>query len=188
MIVTALWSDVQKKAYRLLTENRVQIDAISTYSILCSVDGDHDSYQTYVNNDARVQKDNSVSKANWYCTCPWGNWSNTGRRPHDGEDSYGTVKSFNRFCSHAYAAYLMLQQYRKLSKERNKLKDQQFEEQVNDQDVDEQTVDYDSQDMTDQQDIDMQDYEDEDSYEDDYDSMNDSEDDDEDEDDRLSLI
>lgn len=142
-MITASWNDVQQKAYRLLTSNSVTIDAISTYSILCTVVGDNDTYQTYVNNDSRVYKDNSISKANWYCTCPWGSWSNTGRRPHDGPDSYGTVKSNNRFCSHAYAAYLMLMQYRKLSKEKNKelkqqedLEDQNLDQETEDQDID----------------------------------------------------
>ena len=111
---TALWKDVQQKAYRLMQNNDVEIQSISTYSILCEVAGDTDIHDTYVNNDARVSKDNSVSAANWYCTCPWGQWCNTGRRPHDGPESTGTVKSNNRMCSHAYAAYLMLQQYRKL--------------------------------------------------------------------------
>ena len=97
-----------------MQNNDVEIQSISTYSILCEVAGDTDIYSTYVNNDARVSKDNSVSAANWYCTCPWGQWCNTGRRPHDGPESTGTVKSNNRMCSHAYAGYLMLQQYRKL--------------------------------------------------------------------------
>ena len=155
MIKTALWSDVQQKAYRLLTSNNVTIDAISTYSILCTVVGDNDTYQTYVNNDSRVHKDNSISKANWYCTCPWGEWSNTGRRPHDGPDSYGTVKSNNRFCSHAYAAYLMLMQYRKLSKEKSEELDQQ-EDQSTDQELEDQNLDQDSdsQDDADQNSLD----------------------------------
>lgn len=191
MIKTALWRDVQQKAYRLLTDNDVDIDAVSTYSILCTVHGDNDTYQTYVNNDARVFKDNSISKANWYCTCPWGKWSNTGRRPHDGEDSYGTVKSNNRMCSHAYAAYLMLQQYRKVSREQNKMEDQ-TQDQVQDQ----------APDMVDQNDVQTydQDSYDQDAYEqntydqdeyDEYGVQTDDlqEDDEEDEDDgELSLI
>ena len=122
--ITADWKDVQQKAYRLLIDSSIECDAISTFSILCTSHGDNGTYQTYVNNKSRVTKDNAPSKANWYCTCPWGEWSNTGRRPHDGEDSYGTVKSNNRMCSHAYAAYLMLQQYRKVSKEQNKIEDE----------------------------------------------------------------
>lgn len=147
-IITALWKDVQEKAYRLLSTNCIDIDAISTYSILCTVHGDTDTYQTYVNNEARVTKNNSITKANWFCTCMWGNYSNTGKRPHDGADSYSSVKSNNRFCSHAYAAFLMLQQYRKLSKENNK-------QDVEDQNVDnqnlqeDQTVDQTQQDQDD---------------------------------------
>lgn len=110
--ITALWKDVQQKAYRLMQNNDVEIESASTFSILCEVAGDHEIYETYVNNDARVSKNNSISAANWYCTCPWGQWCNTGRRPHDGPDSTGSVKSNNRMCSHAYACYLMLQQYR----------------------------------------------------------------------------
>ena len=181
MIVTALWSDIQQKAYRLLTDNDVDIDAVSTYSILCTVHGDNDTYQTYVNNDARVYKDNSISKANWYCTCPWGKWSNTGRRPHDGEDSYGTVKSNNRMCSHAYAAYLMLQQYRKVSKEQNKIQDQ-VEDQNVEQDI-QPDYEVDTQDMQDEQGYDVQD---EDEQLDDYDQTDEESDDEED--DGLSLL
>ena len=186
MIVTALWSDIQQKAYRLLTDNDVNIDAVSTYSILCTVHGDNDTYQTYVNNDARVYKDNSISKANWYCTCPWGKWSNTGRRPHDGEDSYGTVKSNNRMCSHAYAAYLMLQQYRKVAKEQNKMQDQ-VEDQNVEQEVEDVQPDYevDTQDMQDEQDYDVQD---EDEQLDDYDQTDEESDDEAEEDDDLSLL
>lgn len=183
MIKTALWRDVQQKAYRLLTDSDVDIDAVSTYSILCTVYGDNDTYQTYVNNDARVFKDNSISKANWYCTCPWGKWSNTGRRPHDGEDSYGTVKSNNRMCSHAYAAYLMLQQYRKVSREQNKMQDQ-VENQNVEQDVQDIQPDYevDTQDIQDEQDYDVQD---EDEQLDDYDQIDEESDEDNDD---LSLL
>lgn len=130
--ITADWKDVQQKAYRLLIDNSIECDAISTFSILCTSHGDNGTYQTYVNNKSRVTKDNAPSKANWYCTCPWGKWSNTGNRPHDGPDSTGTVKVQNRFCSHAYAAYLMLYQYRKLHKEemqKQKEQDQVEEEQ-----------------------------------------------------------
>lgn len=123
--VIADWQDVQSKTYRLLSGNKIDIDAVSTFSILCTSHGDNGEYQTYVNNKSRVTKDNSPAKANWYCTCPWGRWTNTGRRPHDGPDSYGSVKVNNRFCSHAYAAYLMLQQYRKLhADEMKKQKDE----------------------------------------------------------------
>lgn len=108
----ALWQDVKNKAYDLLSTNAVTINNISTYSILATVKGMHSVYECYVNNKATVTKDNSIDAANWYCTCNWGDWSNTGNRPNDG--LYGSVKSNNRFCSHAYACYLMLQQYRKM--------------------------------------------------------------------------
>ena len=111
---TALWKDVQQKAYRLMQNNDIEIQSISTFSILCEVAGDTEIYDTYVNQRVRVNKNNSISAANWFCTCDWGQWCNTGRRPHDGPDSTGSVKSNNRMCSHAYACYLMLQQYRKL--------------------------------------------------------------------------
>lgn len=109
----ALWKDVQQKAYRLMQNNDIEIQSISTFSILCEVAGDTEIYDTYVNQRVRVNKNNSISAANWFCTCDWGQWCNTGRRPHDGPDSTGSVKSNNRMCSHAYACYLMLQQYRK---------------------------------------------------------------------------
>jgi hypothetical protein len=127
--ITADWKDVQQKAYRLLIDNSIECDAISTFSILCTSHGDNGTYQTYVNNKSRVTKDNAPSKANWYCTCPWGKWSNTGNRPHDGSDSTGTVKVQNRFCSHAYAAYLMLYQYRKLHKEEMQKQKEQDQDQ-----------------------------------------------------------
>ena len=183
-VILALWKDIQQKAYRLLTSNNVTIDAISTYSILCTVVGDNDTYQTYVNNDSRVHKDNSISKANWYCTCPWGEWSNTGRRPHDGPDSYGTVKSNNRFCSHAYAAYLMLMQYRKLSKEKNEELKQQQEDQNIDQELDDQNIEDQSLD----QELDSQDDADQNSLDDidDFGAYDYDEDEDYDEDDDAS--
>ena len=144
--ITADWKDVQQKAYRLLIDNSIECDAISTFSILCTSHGDSGTYQTYVNNKSRVTKDNAPSKANWYCTCPWGKWSNTGKRPHDGPDSTGTVKVQNRFCSHAYAAYLMLYQYRKLHKdEMKKQKEQDLQNSDLDQDLDVQKEDSEDQ-------------------------------------------
>ena len=46
---TALWKDVQQKAYRLMQNNDVEIQSISTFSILCEVAGDTEIYDTYVN-------------------------------------------------------------------------------------------------------------------------------------------
>ena len=40
----ALWKDVQQKAYRLMQNNDVEIQSISTYSILCEVAGDTEIY------------------------------------------------------------------------------------------------------------------------------------------------
>ena len=140
--ITADWKDIQQKAYRLLIDNSIECDAISTFSILCTSHGDNDTYQTYVNNKSRVTKDNAPSKANWYCTCLWGKWCNTGKRPHDGPDSTGTVKVQNRFCSHAYAAYLMLYQYRKLHKEEmKKQKEQDQNLDIQQDDLEEQQTD-----------------------------------------------
>ena len=125
-MITASWKDIQNKTYDILIHDDVDIIAISTDSILCNVTGDHDTYETYVNNNATVYKDNDIDEANWYCTCPWGEYVNTGKRPHDGQFSSGSVKVYDRFCSHAYAAYLMLQTYRKVHKEKNK----QYEEDI----------------------------------------------------------
>lgn len=115
----ATWDDVQQKAYRILSDNGVEIENVSTYSILCKVQGDTGLYETYVNNKAKVNSSNNVDASNWFCTCVWGNWTNKGDRPHDGPNSTGTVTINNRFCSHAYAAYMMLQVYRKQHKGRN---------------------------------------------------------------------
>ena len=112
-MITASWNDVKQKAYGIISQGRVDIYDVNTYSILASVHGYHDIYECYVNNKARVTKDNDIDKANWYCTCDWGGWSNSGNRPHDGADSYGSVKSNNRMCSHAYACYILLQTYRR---------------------------------------------------------------------------
>ena len=127
----ATWKDVQQKAYRLMQNNDVEIQSVSTFSILCEVAGDNEIYDTYVNHRARVSKDNSISAANWYCTCPWGQWCNTGRRPHDGPDSTGSVKGNSRMCSHAYACYLMLQQYKKLHADEMRDKKQEDDEPQN---------------------------------------------------------
>ena len=40
----ALWKDVQQKAYRLMQNNDVEIESVSTYSILCEVAGDNEIY------------------------------------------------------------------------------------------------------------------------------------------------
>lgn len=111
MRTIASWEDVEQKARRLLSLGKIELMRISTYSLLATVHGDHGDYECYVNRKCRVHKDNPIDEANWYCTCEWGNWSNTGNRPHDGADSYGSVKSNDRFCSHAYACWLMLNQY-----------------------------------------------------------------------------
>lgn len=115
-LVNASWKDVQEKAYRLLSEGKVEVEEISTYSVLCSVTGDNGTYEVYVNNAARVYKDNDIDKTNFFCTCQWGSLVNSGGRPHDGADSTGSVKVYDRFCSHAYAAYLVLNEYRKLNR------------------------------------------------------------------------
>jgi hypothetical protein len=109
----ASWDDIKSKAYDLLNDNRVDIEAISTYSVLCKVHGYHGEYETYVNRKARVYKDNDIDEANFFCTCDWGDISNSGNRPHDGADSSGSVKVNNRFCSHAYAAFMILHEYAK---------------------------------------------------------------------------
>lgn len=117
---TATWEDVRQKAYRIVSDNGVDITEISTYSILASVQGDTGVYQVYVNNNAKVNSSNDLESTDWYCTCDWGGWTNTGNRPHDGPNSTGSVLVNDRFCSHAYAAYMVLQAYRKYHKGRNK--------------------------------------------------------------------
>lgn len=114
----ATWNDVRQKAYRIVSANGVEIEQISTYSILCKVQGDHGVYEVYVNNNAKVYSSNDLDDTDWFCSCSWGDWTNTGNRPHDGPNTTGTVIVNDRFCSHAYAAYMVLQAYRKYHKGR----------------------------------------------------------------------
>lgn len=107
------WKDVSQKTRRLLDTNKLTIQELNTHHILTHTQGDHGTYTTYVTERARVHQRNDWTKTVWYCTCDWGQWCNSGERPHDGPLSTGNVKSNNRFCSHAYAAWLLLKQYQK---------------------------------------------------------------------------
>lgn len=114
------WKDVSEKTRRLLDTNKLTIQELNTHHILTHTQGDHGSYTTYVTERARVHQRNDWTKTVWYCTCDWGQWCNSGERPHDGPLSTGSVKSNNRFCSHAYAAWLLLKQYQKKHPNRRK--------------------------------------------------------------------
>lgn len=108
----ATWSEVKSKGLRLISEDKIEILDMSSYALTCRVQGDHDTYLTYVNKDARVNGPaNPIERGSWFCSCPWGGWCNYGDRPHDGPDSTGSVKTNNRFCSHAYAVYQLLREY-----------------------------------------------------------------------------
>ena len=94
---TATWAEVKEKGLSLLMDfNAVYVKYMNTNHIGASVEGFHGKY------------DNEPSEGWWFCTCEWGQWCNSGHRPHDGPDSTGSVKIQNRFCSHAYACYLLL--------------------------------------------------------------------------------
>lgn len=106
------WKEVKEKGLRLISENNVEILDMSSYAMTCRVKGDHDTYLTYVNRDARVNGPaNPIEKGTWFCSCDWGMWCNYGDRPHDGPDSTGSVKTNNRLCSHAYAVMQLLREY-----------------------------------------------------------------------------
>ena len=109
----ASWLDVASKARRLLDSGAVHTDELDSYHVKGTVDGDDGTYDVYVSTRARVHERNDWTKNTWYCTCPWGQWCNSGHRPHDGPDSWGSVKSNNRFCSHAYAMWMLLNRERR---------------------------------------------------------------------------
>ena len=119
-VKVADWDDITRKTRRLLDTNKLTIQELNTHHILTKTQGDHGNYTTYVTERARVHQRNDWTKTMWYCTCDWGQWSNSGERPHDGPLSTGSVKSNNRFCSHAYAAWLLLKQYQKKHPNRRK--------------------------------------------------------------------
>ena len=109
----ASWKDVREKGLGLLEDDLVDVYKLNYGSISAQVLGYHDLYDTYVSSRAHVYQGNPVAKALWSCTCEWGQWCNSGHRPHDGPNSTGSVKVQNRFCSHAYAAYTILLTYRR---------------------------------------------------------------------------
>ena len=106
---TATWAEVKEKGLSLLMDfNAVYVKYMNTNHIGASVEGFHGKYDTFLLRKAHLTKDNEPSEGFWFCTCEWGQWCNSGHRPHDGPDSTGSVKIQNRFCSHAYACYLLL--------------------------------------------------------------------------------
>lgn len=109
----ASWQDVKRKGLALLEADLVDVYHLDTGSIAAQVLGDSDLYDTFVSSRARVYRGNPVVDAYWSCTCEWGQWCNSGHRPHDGPASTGSVKVQNRFCSHAYACYVILSNYQK---------------------------------------------------------------------------
>ena len=109
----ASWSDVRRKALGLVEDDLVDVYKLNYGSISAQVLGYHGLYDVYVSSRAHVYQGNPVASAFWTCTCDWGQWCNSGHRPHDGPNSTGSVKIQNRFCSHAYAAYTILVTYRR---------------------------------------------------------------------------
>lgn len=109
----ASWKDVREKGLSFVEGDLIDIYKLNYGSIEAQVLGYHDLYDVYISSRAHVYKGNPVASALWTCTCEWGQWCNSGHRPHDGPDSTGSVKVQNRFCSHAYAAYFILVNYRR---------------------------------------------------------------------------
>ena len=107
------WQDVREKGLDLVEQDLVDVYKLNTGSISAQVLGTHGLYDTYVSSKARVYRGNPAPSAFWTCTCEWGQWCNSGHRPHDGPSSTGSVKVQNRFCSHAYACYTILLIYQK---------------------------------------------------------------------------
>ena len=109
----ASWQDVRQKGLSFVEDDLVDVYKMNYGSISTQVLGFHDLYDVYVSSRAHVYQGNPVASALWSCTCEWGQWCNSGHRPHDGPNSTGSVKVQNRFCSHAYAAYTILLTYRR---------------------------------------------------------------------------
>lgn len=109
----ASWKDVREKGMGFVEDDLVDVYGLNFGSIKAQVLGYHDLYDVYVSSRAHVYQGNPVARALWTCTCEWGQWCNSGHRPHDGPLSTGSVKVQNRFCSHAYAAYFILVNYRR---------------------------------------------------------------------------
>lgn len=110
---TASWNDVVNKGLGFLNNKSVYVKHMNKSHIGAIVNGWHGKYDTYVTKYANLYKRNDWTQGWWFCTCGWGQWCNSGHRPHDGPDSWGSVKVNNRLCSHAYALYRLLYNYRK---------------------------------------------------------------------------
>ena len=106
------WKTVQRKGLGLLADENVYVKHLKKSYIAGTVKGWHGKYDTYVSRYAHLDRRNDWTKGWWWCTCEWGQWCNSGHRPHDGPDSWGSVKVNNRLCSHAYAMYTLLEKYR----------------------------------------------------------------------------
>lgn len=93
---TAAWSDVRKKAKRLRSEGKVQVNDISHNRIYATVQGDHGTYDVMLAKSGALPTTQSV--ADWTCSCDWGRWA-----------FKRTMTYIGRLCSHAYAAYQTMQ-------------------------------------------------------------------------------
>lgn len=109
---TASWQTVQQKGLGFIDTMDIGIKHLKKSYIAGTVQGWHGTYDTYVSRYAHLDRRNDWTKGWWWCTCEWGQWCNSGHRPHDGPDSWGSVKVNNRLCSHAYALYTLLEDYR----------------------------------------------------------------------------
>jgi hypothetical protein len=110
---TSSWQTVQNKGIGFIGSGSVDLKHINKYYAAGMVTGWTGVYDTYVSRWASLTHRNDWTAGWWWCTCEWGQWCNSGHRPHDGPDSWGSVKVNNRLCSHAFALYTLLTKYRK---------------------------------------------------------------------------
>jgi len=90
----AAWTDVRRKAKRLLDDGSVQVRKNNGREITAVVIGDHGNYNTQV--DRKNAHGQTVSY--WNCTCPWGAWAYRRQRTFVG-----------RMCAHGLATYYAMQ-------------------------------------------------------------------------------
>ena len=104
----ASYEAVKQKGMDFIWNDDIYVNRRTGKMITGIVDGWTDIYHTMVTKKARLTKSNDPDSGLWFCDCQWGTWCNSGHRPHDGPESWGSVKIQNRFCSHAYGMYKLL--------------------------------------------------------------------------------
>lgn len=104
---TSAFEDVKAKGKRIFDNDLYDIFQMNTYSVLVDVLGDNDVYTVYVNDKARVDKYDKNTPTLWQCTCTWSDWA------------FNRIWYRGRMCSHAYCAYLLLREVKKMAKVAN---------------------------------------------------------------------